>query len=108
MGNMLKQAMDMKRKMEELKERLGDMQVEGSAGGGMVTVLVHGQLTVPRCRLADHALNGNDREMLEDPIVAATNQAVGKVREQLAAKTAEMAAGLGIPPGMLGGLGLGG
>jgi DNA-binding protein YbaB len=57
------------------------------------------------CKISDDALRLNDKEMLEDLVVAATKQAMAKVREQIAQKTAEMAGNLGLPPQMLGGLG---
>lgn len=77
---------------------------EGSAGGGMVTAKANGKLEIIALKIGDEALK-SDREMLEDLIIAATNQALTKVREQLAVKTAEMANNIGLPPGMLGGLG---
>ena len=54
-------------------------------------------------RISDEAMKLNDREMLEDLIAAATNQALAKVRQQLAEESAKMAANIGLPPGMLGG-----
>ena len=54
-------------------------------------------------RITEEALKLNDREMLEDLIAAATNQALNKVRQQLAEESAKMAANIGLPPGMLGG-----
>ena len=72
----------------------------------MVTVKVNGRLEVLSCMIAEDAMKLNDREMLEDLMVAATNAALNKVREQLAAESAKMASGMGLPPGMLGGGGL--
>ena len=65
---------------------------------------VNGKLEVLNCSISDDAVRMNDKEMLEDLVVAATNAALVKVREQLSAKTAEMAANMGLPPQMLSGL----
>ena len=92
--------------MQKFQTSVGQITAEAAAGGGLVTVKVNGRLEVLSCTLSDDALKLNDREMLEDLFVAATNQALGKVREQLAAESAKMAASMGLPPGMLGGGGL--
>lgn len=88
----------------KFQQTVAQITAEGTAGGGMVTVKANGKLEVTGLTIADDALK-NDREMLEDLIVAATNQALAKVREQLAAKSAEMANNIGLPPSMLAGLG---
>lgn len=85
------------------QQTVGTISAEGTAGGGMVTVRASGKLEVLSCKIGDDAWKLNDREVLEDLVVAATNQALNKVREQLAAETQKMAASLGLPPGMLGG-----
>ncbi|MFO0849033.1 MAG: YbaB/EbfC family nucleoid-associated protein [Gemmataceae bacterium] len=89
--------------MAKFQQRVAQITAEGTAGGGMVTVKANGKLEVTACRLSDEAVKLNDREMLEDLVIAATNQALGKVREQIAAETNKVAASLGLPPGMLGG-----
>ena len=88
----------------KFQQSVAQIVAEGTAGGGMVAVKANGKLEVIGLKIGDDALK-SDREMLEDLIVAATNQALTKVREQLAAKTAEMAGNIGLPPSMLGGLG---
>jgi len=103
MGNMGK----IREEMEKLQGRLGQMTAEGDAGAGMVKVVVNGRMEVLSCRLNDEVLKLNDREMLEDLIRAATNQALDKSRRQVADETARMAADLGLPIGAgLPGLGL--
>ena len=89
----------------KLQQTIAQITAEGTAGGGLVHVKVTGRMEVVSCRLSEEALKLNDREMLEDLIVAATNQALSKAREQLAAETQKMATAMGIPPSMLGGLG---
>lgn len=92
--------------MQKFQATVGQITAEANAGGGMVTVKVNGRLEVLSCTIAEDAMKLNDREMLEDLMVAATNAALNKVREQLAAESAKMASGMGLPPGMLGGGGL--
>ena len=89
-----------KEEMEKLQQRLGQLIAEGDAGAGMVKVKVSGRMEVVSCHLSDEALKPNDREMLEELIRAATNQALQKVRVLVAEETSKMATGLGLPSGM--------
>jgi DNA-binding YbaB/EbfC family protein len=86
--------------MGKLQARLGQLTAEGQSGGGMVTVKVNGNSAVLSCRLSEDAMKLQDREMLEDLIAAATNQALDKARDLIAGETQKMAAELGLPPGM--------
>jgi nucleoid-associated protein EbfC len=86
--------------MGKFQQKLGQLSAVGDAGAGMVTVTVNGRMEVVRCSLSDEALKLNDREMLEDLIRAATNQALDKVRGLVQEETGKMASGLGLPPGM--------
>jgi len=90
--------------MQKFQAQIPHITAEGMAGGGMVVVKANGRMEIQSCKITDDALRLNDREMLEDLVIAATNQALGKVRDLLAAETAKMAANMGLPPGMLGGL----
>ena len=87
----------------KFQAQVPNITAEATAGGGYVTVKVNGRLEVLSVRLTDEAMKLNDREMLEDLIAAATNAALAKVRQQLSEESAKMAAGIGLPPGMLGG-----
>ncbi|HEY1858841.1 MAG TPA: YbaB/EbfC family nucleoid-associated protein [Gemmataceae bacterium] len=89
-----------KEEMERLQQRLGQLTAEGDAGAGMVKIRVNGRMEVLACQLSEEALKLNDREMLEDLIRAATNQALERVRQQSAEETSKMAAGFGIPAGL--------
>jgi nucleoid-associated protein EbfC len=89
-----------KEEMENLQTRLGQITAEGDAGAGFVRVRVNGRMEVIACELSEDALKTGDREMLEDLIKAAVNQAIGRVRQQAAEETTKMASGLGLPPGM--------
>ena len=94
----------LKNEMAKFQEQVGRLTAEGTAGGGVVTVKVNGRFEMLGCTLSADAAKLYDKEMVEDLIVAATNQAMAKVRELLAAESAKMAGNLGLPPGMLGGL----
>ena len=88
--------------IQKFQSQIGTIIAEGTAGGGYVTVKVNGRMEVLSVRISPDAMNLNDREMLEDLVAAATNQALNKVRELLAQESAKMAANMGLPPGMLG------
>ncbi|QVL34484.1 YbaB/EbfC family nucleoid-associated protein [Telmatocola sphagniphila] len=100
MAGMMKNLPKLQKQMEEYQQRINSLTAEGNAGAGMVTVKVNGKMEVLSCRITDEALKLNDREMLEDLIVAATNQAMSKVRQVLAEEMSKMTSGLGLPPGM--------
>lgn len=89
--------------IQKFQASVAQITAEASSGAGYVTVKVNGRLEVLSVRISDEALKLNDREMLEDLIAAATNQALAKVRQQLSEESAKMAANMGLPPGMLGG-----
>ncbi len=89
--------------IEKFQQSVGNIIAEASSGAGYVTVKVNGRMEVLGVRISEEAVQLNDREMLEDLIAAATNQALTKVRQQLADESAKMAANIGLPPGMLGG-----
>jgi len=89
-----------KEEAERFRARIAEIQAEGSAGGDMVSVRVNGQMEVQKVTLTQAAFELNDREMLEDLIAAATNQAIGKVRELINAEAQTMAQGMGLPKGM--------
>lgn len=91
--------------MQKFQESLGKITAEAAAGGGLVTAKVSGRMELLSVKFSDEAAKLNDREMIEDLVVASVNAAMAKCREQVAAETAKMASTLGLPPGMLGGLG---
>src|SRR5437016_4046575 len=97
---MLRNLPKMKEEMQKLQQRLGQITAEGDAGGGMVRAKVNGQMEVLACSISDEALRGNDKELLEDLIRGAVNQALHKVRMQVAEETSKAAGGLGLPEGM--------
>lgn len=90
--------------MQKFQASVGNIVAEASSGAGYVTVKVNGRLEVLSVRISEDAMKLNDREMLEDLVAAATNQALTKVRALLAEESQKMATNIGLPPGMLGGL----
>jgi DNA-binding YbaB/EbfC family protein len=103
MLSLLKNQGKLQEEIQKLQAQIGNITAEASAGAGYVTVKVNGRMEVLSVRISEEAMKLNDREMLEDLIAAATNQALAKARQQLAAESEKMAANMGIPPGMLGG-----
>jgi DNA-binding YbaB/EbfC family protein len=100
LAGMLRQLPRIKEEMERLQQRIAQLTSEGDAGGGMVRVRVNGKMEVVSCTLSDEAMQLADREMLEDLIKAACNQALERVRQQIAEETGKMTTGFGIPPDM--------
>ena len=98
-GNLMKQAQKMQADMQKAQEQLAEMEVTGESGGGMVKVQMSGKHEVRRVTL-DDSLMSDDKEMLEDLIAAAINDAVHKVEKTSQEKMAGMMAGMPIPPGM--------
>jgi len=85
---------------EQLQQRLGQVSAEGDAGAGMVKVKINGRNEVLSCQISEEVLKLNDREMLEDLIRSATNQALARVKQLIAEETGKMAQALGLPAGM--------
>src|SRR5438067_2563149 len=79
--------------MKKFQESLGSIVAEGDAGAGTVKVRVNGRMEVLSCQLVETAMTGGDRELLEDLIKAATNQALQKVRQLVAEQYSKMFAG---------------
>jgi DNA-binding YbaB/EbfC family protein len=100
MASLLQQLPKIKEEMERLQQRLGQLVAEGDAGAGMVKVRVSGKLEMLSCSVSEEALRQSDRELLEDLIRSATNQALERARQLAAEETGKMAAGFGLPPGL--------
>ena len=98
-GNLMKQAQLMQENMKKLQEQLAVMELEGQAGSGLVKVVMTGKYQVKRVTI-DPKLLGDDKEMLEDLVTAAFNDAARKVDETTQEKMSGVTAGLPLPPGM--------
>jgi len=96
-ASLMKQAQEMQGRMDEIQENLGQLRVEGSAGGGMVTVEASGQPRILSVHVEQSLLDGGDQEMLEDLLVAATNQALEKAKETAAQEMAKLTGNMNIP-----------
>jgi DNA-binding YbaB/EbfC family protein len=98
-GNMMKQVPQMQENMAKMQAKLAEIEIEGASGAGMVKVVMTCKHDVRRV-VIDPSLMTDDREMLEDLVAAAMNDAVRKVEATVQEKMAGVTAGLPIPPGM--------
>jgi len=98
-GQLMKQAQMMQENMRRMQEQLASVEVEGQSGGGTVKVLMTCKHEIKRVSI-DPSLSGDDREMLEDLLTAAFNDAARRVEATVAEKMGGVTAGLGLPPGM--------
>lgn len=99
LGNLMKQAQKMQEDLQKAQEEIAAMEVTGQAGGGMVSVVMTGRHDVKRVSIDDSLLK-DDKEMLEDLIAAAVNDAVRRIEGESKEKMAGMTRGLPLPPGM--------
>ncbi|WP_417679231.1 YbaB/EbfC family nucleoid-associated protein [Roseibium sp.] len=97
---MMKQAKQMQEQMGSLQEEIAEIEAEGSAGGGMVSVKVGGKGELRAVKIDPSMFKEEDVEILEDLIIAAHNEAKAKVEQAMQEKTQEMMSGLGLPAGM--------
>ena len=95
MGNLMKQAQKMQRQMEEAQKELEEKEVTGAAGGGAVEVTVSGKKEITKVKLSEEVVDPDDIEMLEDLIMAATNEALRQMQEMAQSSMAKITGGLG-------------
>jgi len=103
LGNMLKQAQQMQTKMAEMQAKLEATLVEGQAGGGMVKVVLTGKSDLKSVQIDPSLMAADEREVLEDLMVAAHADARQKVEAMMAGEMQKATAGLNIPGGLPGG-----
>ena len=99
MNQLMKQAQQMQADMQKAQEDLANMEVNGQAGGGMVTVVMTGRHDVKRVNI-DDSLMSDDKEMLEDLLSAAVNDAVRQIEKTSQERMSGMTAGMNLPAGM--------
>ena len=99
MGNIMKQAQAMQEKMQRMQEEITRLEVTGEAGAGLVKVTMTGNHNVRRVSI-DDSLMQDDKEMLEDLIAAAINDAARRVEETSKEKMASVTGGMQLPPGL--------
>jgi nucleoid-associated protein EbfC len=97
LGSLLKQAQQIGGQMGKLTEEMRKRRVSGTAGGGMVEIELNGLMEVLRCRIDPQLFGQNDRELIEDLVVAAVNQAISKGKQMHADAVREMTGGLPLP-----------
>ena len=99
LGNLMKQAQMMQENLQKAQAEIASLEVSGESGGGLVSVIITGRHEVKRVRI-DSSLVGDDKDMLEDLVAAAFNDAVHKLERTVQDKMSGLTAGL--PPGMMG------
>jgi DNA-binding YbaB/EbfC family protein len=99
LGNLMKQAQEMQANMQKAQEEIARMEVSGQSGGGLVTIVMTGKHEVRRVSI-DDSLIGDDKDMLEDLVAAAINDAAHKVEAATQQRLAGLAGGLNLPPGL--------
>lgn len=97
LGQIMKQAQMIQQKMAKIQEEAEGKMAEGTAGGGAVTALVNGKNQLVSITIKKEAVDPDDVEMLQDLIVAAANEALGKVQAQMASEMSHLTGGLSIP-----------
>lgn len=98
--HMMKQAQKMQQKMEEVQKQLSAKSYEGTSGGGMVTVTLNGKSEMLKVKIDPSLFASQDVEMLEDLVVAATNQAQKNVNEDSSSAMSGIMGGMGLPAGL--------
>jgi DNA-binding YbaB/EbfC family protein len=97
LGEIMKQAQRMKAEVDRIQAEVGAKTVDGSAGGGMVTAVANGRGELLSVKIDPEVLRSEDREMLQDLVTAAANDALRKARELLAHEVSRVAGGMGLP-----------
>lgn len=98
-GNLMKQAQKMQEDMQRAQEEIANMEIEGQSGGGLVKVLMNGQHELRKVSI-DDSLVGDDKDMLEDLVAAAVNDATHKLATASKDKLGGLTSGMELPPGM--------
>ncbi|MFZ4761816.1 MAG: YbaB/EbfC family nucleoid-associated protein [Alphaproteobacteria bacterium] len=101
-SKMMQQAQQMQKKMQELQAKLEDIVCEGTAGGGLVRVLINGKGHCLKTTISPSLLSPDEHEILEDLTSAAFNDAKSKLEVLIADETSSMMSGMGLPAGLLG------
>src|SRR5690606_8021947 len=99
-GNMMKQAQQLQANMQRAQAEIAQLEVTGEAGGGMAKVTMNGKHQVSRVSLDDAIISTDDKDMLEDLVAAAINDAVQKVERTTQEKMSALMGGMNLPPGL--------
>jgi DNA-binding YbaB/EbfC family protein len=99
LGNIMKQAQRMQEELQKAQQRLAQEEVTGESGGGLVKIVMNGRHEVRRVAI-DPSLMQDDKEMLEDLLAAAVNDAVHRIETKMQESMAGLTAGMPLPPGL--------
>ena len=99
-NNMIKQAQELQQKMADAQQKVETLEAEGVAGGGIVKVTINGKNNVTSIKIDDSVIDKNEKEILEDLIMAAFNDAKEKIQKKIADEMSSVTGGLKLPPGM--------
>ena len=99
-NDMVKKAQEMQKKMQEIQDSLSNLEVEGTSGGGIVKIIMNCKNEVKKIDIDPSIIKNDEKEVMEDLIIAALNDAKSKAEEKSQDKMKELTGGLGLPPGM--------
>ena len=99
-NNMIKQVQDLQKKMAEAQEKVETREAEGISGAGIVKITINGKNNVTSVNIDETAINKNEKEILDDLIVAAFNDARDKIQRKIADEMSSLTGGIKLPPGM--------
>ena len=97
---MMKKAQEMQKKMQEIQDSLSNLEVEGTSGGGIVKIIMNCKNEVKKIDIDPSIIKNDEKEVMEDLIIAALNDAKSKAEEKAQEEMKKLTGGLGLPPGM--------
>ena len=100
LGQMMKQAQEMQSRMSDMQDKLSELEVAGSSGGGLIEITMSRKHQVKALKIDESLVDNDDKEVLEDLIIAAINDARAKVDKAVNEKMSELTGGLQLPPGL--------
>ena len=100
MSQLMKQAKAMQEKMAEMQKKIEETEIEGSSGGGAVKIVMNGKHEVKNLFIDPSIVNSNEKEVLEDLIIAALNDVNKKIAENTNDQLGSISGGMGLPPGL--------
>ena len=99
-SDMMKKAQEMQKKMQEIQDSLSNLEVEGTSGGGMIKIIMNCKNEVKKIDIDPSIIKNDEKEVMEDLIIAALNDAKSKAEEKSQEEMKKLTGGLGLPPGM--------
>ena len=99
-SDMMKKAQEMQKKMQEIQDSLSNLEVEGTSGGGIVKIIMNCKNEVKKIDIDPSIIKNDEKEVMEDLIIAALNDAKSKAEEKSQEEMKKLTGGLGLPPGM--------